>query len=925
MITAILGALLVAPPPIQAGPSPRERIRFDANWRFLRDTEGPVQSPRGPFAWQWKPADAQNLNVDSLPTDLTAGDWKATQLGENVLNGNRQRFAWYRTELGNDVSGAEKVLEFESVDDNAVVFLNGKRLYRHVGFGTPFKVPVREAWQAGGPNTLVVLVENTAAGGGINGGVELVLPRAEVVPDSMRRVFDDSKWRTVHLPHDYVVEGTFDPRGDVSHGTLPKPLGFYRKTFVPPLSMRGKSVWIDFDGIYRNAAIYLNGEKLGDHSSGYIGVRYDLSKRLDYGRPNVIAIRVDPRRNEGWWYEGGGIYRHVWLNVASPVHVAPDGTFARAKVQLGSAPSAEVRVTTTLRNEEPSPANVTVRWQLIDPGGKVVSRPALTVTVPANGTSDIENLIPVASAQLWDLATPRLYKIATTVTRGGQTLDTQTTRFGIRDIKWDKDRGFLLNGRVVKLQGTCNHQDHAGVGVAMPDGLQEWRIRKLLEMGSNAYRCSHNPTSPEFMDLCDELGMLVLDETRHLGDSTLAKSPAGTTADDLGELKALILRDRNHPSVIAWCLYNEENLQGTPQGAEIFRKMTAVADRLDGTRLTTGANNYGFNSGIQLTAELYGYNYNIGEYDRGRARFPNQILFGSETASAVSTRGIYANDPVKGYVSAYDVNHPSWGATAEAAWKPIAERPWLAGGFVWTGFDYKGEPTPYGWPCINSHFGIIDIAGFPKDSYYYYQAWWKKAPIVHLLPHWNWSGKEGQPIRVWAHSNADRVELRLNGKSLGTKEMPRLSHLEWDVPYEPGTLEAIGYRGNAIIARDKVETAGAPAAIRLKTDRRKILADHEDLTIVQVEILDAKGRIVPTASNLVQFSVEGAATIGGVGNGDPSDHDPDKADRRKAFNGLCMALVQSNGKKGRITFRATSAGLKGASMTLSADGGIVSQ
>ena len=434
---------------------------------------------------------------------------------------------------------------------------------------------------------------------------------------------------------------------------------------------------------------------------------------------------------------------------------------------------------------------------------------------------------------------------------------------------------------MVKLKGTCNHQDHAGVGIALPDGLMEWRVKTLLGMGSNAYRTSHNPVAPELLDACDRLGMLVLDETRHLGDTTLPKTPKGTTADGLAELRTQILRDRNHPSVIAWSLYNEEPLQGTPEGAAIFTKMRAVANALDGTRISTGATNFGYEEGIIDVTRLFGFNYNVGQYDPIHKRKPDLPLFGSETASALSTRGIYANDPVRGYVSAYDVNAPSWGSTAEAAWKAIGERPFMAGAFVWTGFDYKGEPTPYEWPCINSHFGILDIAGFPKDSYWYYRSWWGDAPVVHLLPHWNWPDKTGTSIPVWAYSNADRVELFLNGKSLGAKDVPKLGHVEWSVPYAPGVLEARGTKGGKPFASERVETTGAPAALRLVADDRKILADGEDVAVVRVEVVDAKGRVVPTASNDVRFAVAGAATIGGVGNGDPSDHDPDKADHRK--------------------------------------------
>ena len=740
---------------------------------------------------------------------------------------------------------------------------------------------------------------------------------APLASDPLQRSFDDSNWRTVHLPHDYVVEGSFDPHGDISHGTLPRPIGYYRKTFVPPASMQGKSVWIEFEGVYRNATFALNGQVLGHHASGYIGVRFDLSKQLEFGKPNVLAVRVDPRENEGWWYEGAGIYRHVWLNAADPVHVVPDNVVVRTKIATESA-SAEVF--TTVVNDGRIGANATVRSRILDPAGRVVGEETSGTFLPPGESRSVESTVQVTHPQLWDIESPKLYRVVSAVLRDGKCIDSTTTTFGFREMKWDRDRGFMLNGRVVKLQGTCNHQDHAGVGIALPDGLQEWRILKLKEMGSNACRTSHNPTSPEFMDLCDRLGMLVLDENRHLGDTYRPKTPRGTQAEDLTDLKAFIERDRNHPCVIAWSLYNEEGLQGTSEGASIFKKMRAVVDSLDGTRLSTGANNYGYQAGIQLIADLYGYNYAIGEYDKGRARFPGQILFASETASAVSTRGIYENDPGRGYVSAYDLNKPEWGATAERAWKPVAERPWMAGAFVWTGFDYKGEPTPYAWPCINSHFGIIDIAGFPKDTYYYYRSWWKREPIVHILPHWNWPGREGQNIRVWTYSNADRVELLLNGKSYGVKEVPHLGHLEWDVPYAPGTLEAVGTTDGKVVARDRVETTGMPSALRLKTDRRKILADGEDLTIVQVEVVDAKGRVVPSADADVHFTVSGAAVIGGVGNGDPSDHDPDKADHRKAFNGLCMALVQSNGQAGRISFRADSPGLAGANLSLNASG-----
>lgn len=914
-------ALLLFPALCAAGtPSPRIRQRFDDGWRFLRGPESAPVSALGPFRWQWRTANVRSLAAAQWTPDVDAGDWRDTRLGRTILS-DRQRFAWFRTDLGSNLADRTKHLHFASVDDNAKVWLNGVLVAEHNGYGEPFDVAVAPAWNPTGPNRLVVLVENTGGPGGIDGGVTLESPLPpEDVPAEARPTFPDRAWRTVHLPHDYVVEGLFRKGEDVSHGSLPRPTAWYRKTFVVPKSYQGRRVWIDFDGVYRNSTVYLNGRKLGKESSGYIGFRYDLTDRLRYGQRNVLAVHVDPTKNEGWWYEGGGIYRHVWLNVSDPVHIDPDDVFVRSEVDEPLSPASEARLYITLPVHNDSGKSVTavVRSRVVAPSGKTAAELWFQARIAPGGTY-FPHYAPnnIGKPSLWSIEHPNLYRLETTVKRDGQVVDRLSTTFGVRTIRFDKDRGFFLNGRPVKLKGTCNHQDHAGVGVAIPDGLFDWRVRRLKEMGSNAYRCSHNPPARELLDACDRLGMLVLDETRHLGDATGPKSPSGTTANDLSELKRMVRRDRNHPSVFAWSLYNEEPLQGTEEGARIYEKMVTAVRALDPTRPCTGATNWGYDKGIVNVAELFGINYNIGVYDDVHRRHPDQPLFGSETASTVSTRGIYANDPVKGYVSAYDLNHPGWAETAENAWRPIAERPWMAGGFVWTGFDYKGEPTPYGWPCINSHFGILDICGFPKDNFYYYKAWWGVQPVVHILPHWNWRGQEGKTIKVWAHSNADAVELLVNGESLGVKAMPRYGHLEWDVPYHPGTLVARGYRNGRVIASDRVETTDAPAAIRLKTTRPALLADNEDVSPVEVEIVDSKGRVVPTADNLVRFTVSGPAHIAGVGNGDPSSHEPDKASQRHAFNGFCMAIVQTEDKPGRITLTATAPGLKPATIKLS--------
>jgi beta-galactosidase len=813
------------------------------------------------------------------------------------------------------------------VDDNAAVFLNGVRVGRHEGWDEPFGVPLRAAWNPSGPNQLVVLVQNTAGAGGIMGPVSLETTRPQPAPAESRPSYDDRAWRHVHLPHDYVVEGRFDPSADTSHGSLPTPPAWYRKSFVLPAADRGKSAWIDFDGIYRQSTIWLNGQKLGEHSSGYASFRCDISRLARFGGRNVLAIRVDPRRHEGWWYEGGGIYRHVWLNIADPVHVAPWGTFVQATVRgpEGQArPAADLSIRTTVANDTGrSVDGVVLRSRILAPDGKLAATAVTTFFIPARSSAEVMETAGLANTALWSIETPRLYRLETTLSRGGREVDRTVTPFGVRTIRFDAANGFFLNGRPVKLKGTCNHQDFAGMGIGIPDSLLEWRIQKLKEMGSNAYRCSHNPPAAELLDACDRLGMVVMDETRHLGDTSLPKTPRGTKATVLSELKSMLPRDRNHPSVIMWSMCNEEPLQGSPEGAAIFAAMKAVVRRLDPTRPVTEAMNGGWGRGITDVTDLQGINYGIFSYDRFHEQFPKLPVFGSETASTVSTRGIYANDRERGYVIAYDVNAPPWGATAEAAWKPIAERPFMAGAFVWTGFDYKGEPTPYGWPCINSHFGIMDMCGFPKDNWYYYKAWWGEEPSIHILPHWNWPGKEGQPIAVWVHSNADRVELFLNGQSLGVKEMPRYGHLEWEVNYAPGTLVAKGItlpsggaRGSEVVT-DRVETTGTPAAIRLKADRTRLSADGEDAAAVAVEIVDAQGRVVPVADNLVQFSITGAGSIAGVGNGDPSSHEPDRASRRRAFNGRCMAIVQANDTPGQIVLRANSPGLKGTALSFS--------
>ncbi|RYG20940.1 DUF4982 domain-containing protein, partial [bacterium] len=863
--------------------------------------------------WTWRRARSAS---EAVPTDESG--WQ-TATREDVFGG-RPGFAWFRTTLPSMRPDSRRVLHFEAIDDNATVWVNGTRMIHHEGWNEPFDVPLKDVWRTDGPNEVFVLVENQGGGGGIQAPSSLRVPAAPTVSPESTATYNDRGWRTVHLPHDYVVEGTFDPQADTGHGSLPTPTAWYRKTFTLPKTYKGKSVWIDFDGVYRDSTVYLNGKKLGNHPCGYYGARYDLTTALNYGGKNVLAVHVDPRQFEGWWYEGGGIYRHVWLNAADPVHIEPEGVHIITQVNdPANRKPIQVSVTVSTDLSAPAKAGTSLRTEILKPDGTL----ALSSTAPfSSGSSFSATTVPIPNPQLWSTENPKLYTIRTYLVRGKEALshtDQVTTRFGIRHTRWDKDKGFFLNGKPVKLKGTCNHLDHAGVGIAVPDSLQVWRLQQLKKLGSNAVRCSHNPPSKEFLDACDRLGILVMDEVRHFGDHERSKASNNSPSDKLEELRWLVKRDRNHPSVIVWALGNEEGVAGTPAGARIYRDMKRVVDDLDGTRLTTAAWNLGWyqQNGSGPLLDVMGFNYNIGDYDRVRRQYPNKPAVATETASTVSTRGEYVNDPVKTYVSAYDVNHPSWAETAEIAWKAVASRPWMAGAFVWTGFDYKGEPTPYGWPSINSHFGILDMCGFPKDNAWYYRAWWGDKPVAHILPHWNHSGQEGKPINVWVHSNAETVELFLNGKSMGSKPMPRLSHLEWSVPYEAGKLEAVGRTDGKVVARDVVETTGPPASIRLKADRLSLVADGEDVIPVAVEVVDAQGRVVPEADNLVTFSVT-SGRIAGVGNGDPSSHEPDRASQRRAFHGLAQVLVGAGYRTGNVVLTAKAGGLRTAMMVIAA-------
>jgi beta-galactosidase len=727
--------------------------------------------------------------------------------------------------------------------------------------------------------------------------------------------FDDADWNPVDLPHDWAVELPFqnDPalssKGFYPLGrTYPATsVGWYRRVFDLPASAAGQRISIEFDGAYREATVVLNGFYLGRHVGGYDPFRFDVTDFAAPGGRNVLLVRVDATQSDGWFYEGAGLYRHVWLVTASPVHVKQWGTFARSVVRPGEA---TVSIRTEVANQGgPGAPAVRVTSTLLDPAGKPVGKATTPpASIPEGGEHTFEQQVTVKSPALWSLEQRNLYRLVTEVEAAGALADRCETPFGIRTCIFDAEKGFFLNGKSVKLKGTCNHQDHAGVGAAVPDALQYFRIRKLQEMGCNALRTSHNPPTPELLDAADELGMLVFDETR-----MMSSNPEG-----LSQFENLVRRDRNHPSVFLWSMGNEEGAASGPHGFPILSSMKAAAARQDDSRGVSIAPNGGNDMGKfgYAALDVQGYNYADPAAEAYHKANPKVPVMGTEQVSAVTTRGIYKMDPAHGYVQSYDPYTTTGRASAEGWWSFCDARPWLSGGFVWTGFDYRGEPSPYGWPNTASQYGIIDLCGFPKDTFYYYQAWWTGKPVLHLFPHWNWPGLEGQEIAVWVYSNLDRVELFCNGQSLGAKDVKRASHLAWTVKYAPGSIEARGFKGGQQVMTVKRETTGPAAQLAMTAERTELAADGEDAVQIAVEVRDAQGRYAPLADNPVTFAIVGPARLIGVGNGDPTSHESDKGSSRKAFSGLCAAIVQSTRSAGEITVTATSPGLAPASLRI---------
>ncbi len=725
--------------------------------------------------------------------------------------------------------------------------------------------------------------------------------------------FDDSKWRTLNLPHDWAVELPFvRDEEQNSHGFKPlgrrypeTSVGWYRRSFDIPESEKGRRIWVEFDGAFRDVLVFVNGCFIGRNDNGYAPFRFDLTDFLAYGKKNYIVARVDASFGDGWFYEGAGIYRHVWLTKTDELHLGKWESYVRSEI---AGNSATLTLGTIVKNEGKQAETAKVKWQIFDRAGKVVASaeaPAQSVAVDGAVTFSATTKLPNPS--LWSVDEPNLYFAIVTVETTGKARDAERLSFGVRTAKFTADKGFFLNGKTVKIQGTCNHQDHAGVGAAVPDALQWFRLAVLREMGGNAVRTSHNMPTPEWVEACDRMGMMMMCETRQM-----SSNPEG-----MAQLEAMVKRYRNSPSIILWSIGNEENqLQGpmAEQGARIAGDMVRLCHELDPTRVVSAAVNGNNEQGVSDAFDIIGFNYDLKLPDKYHQEHPERPIYGSETSSAIGTRGVYASDPLRNTVNSYDGVVP-WGETAEEWWKFYGTREWLAGGFAWTGFDYRGEPTPYGWPSINSQFGIVDMCGFPKDNFYYYKAWWGKDPMVHVFPHWNWTGREGDEIAVWVYSNLYEVELFVNGKSAGSQKVPRLGHVEWKVRYEPGAIEARGSKDGKVLVTDKRETTGPTASIRLTADRSEINADGEDVALIKVEGLDKEGRLVPIANNRLGFKITGNGALIGVGNGDPNCQESDKAPKRSLFNGFAQVIVQATKEPGEIQVEAHKDGSDGASLT----------
>ena len=802
--------------------------------------------------------------------------------------------------------------------------------------------------------------------------------------------YDDTAWRILHLPHDWAIEGEFskDNPSGTGGGALPGGIGWYRKTFTVDKADEGKRLYIDFDGVYMNSEVFINGHSLGVRPYGYVSFSYDLTPHIKWGGKNVVAVRVDNgEQPNSRWYSGCGIYRNVWLTKLTPVHIAQWGTFItaqdvsknsarlniRTKIQYDAAAQLQDSVkqadgTYVVFDSEIVPlADVVLQSRLMDAEGNVVGEVASELQVIPTCLNEVEQEIVVKNPNLWSVNTPYIYKVNSILIDKitGKVLDNYCTNTGIRTFRFDAQKGFILNGERLKINGVCMHHDLGCLGAAVNIRAIERQLEILQEMGCNGIRCSHNPPSPELLDLCDRMGFIVMDETFDMWRKRKTAHDYSRYFNEWHErdLTDLILRDRNHPSVFIWSIGNEVLEQWSDAKADtltleqanlilnfghdqsmlakegemsvnslLTKKLADMVKALDSTRPVTAGcnepnpNNHLFRSGV---LDLIGFNYHDDWFAGVPEKFPGKPFIVAESVSALMTRGYYrmpSDETVicperwdKPYFddsfscSSYDNCHVPWGNSHEGTMRHVKNNDFISGQYVWTGFDYLGEPTPYGWPARSSYFGIVDLAGFPKDVYYLYQSeWHPEKKVLHLFPHWNWT--PGQDIDMWAYyNNADEVELFVNGESQGVRTKGKDDfHVVWRVKYEPGVVKVVSRKDGKTVLEKEIHTAGEPAQIRLTADRNEIKSDGRDLSFVTVEVLDKDGNLCPNADNQIMFDVQGAGFIAGVDNGSPVSMEKFKADHRRAFYGKCLVVVQSDGKSGGIKLTATSEGLKTA-------------
>lgn len=761
--------------------------------------------------------------------------------------------------------------------------------------------------------------------------------------DAFTKEFNDSSWRMLDLPHDWSIEGKFSEENPATAGggALPGGIGWYRKTFYLPASEKGKNIFVDFDGVYRNSEVWINGHLLGKRPNGYISFRYDLTQFLNYGsESNLIAVKVDnSQQPNSRWYSGSGIYRNVWLVSTGKIYVDHWGTFITANSVDGN--SAKISAKINVKNSVENDSAIKVKTIILDKNGEPVGSVESVNEIKAGSITEFQQEIIINNPELWSVDSPVLYSAKTIIESNGKVLDEYKTIFGIRDFEFNPEKGFSLNGKHLKIKGVCNHHDLGCLGAAVNKRAIERQLEILKKMGCNAIRTSHNPPAPELLDLCDELGFIVMDEAFDMWEKSKTEFDYSLNWAEWHkkDLEDQILRDRNHPSVFIWSIGNEILEQWDKKdskGKEITNELTSIVKNLDDTRPVTAACNDTDPVNPLIASgslDIIGYNYHQDEFSNVPQLYPGKPFIATETESSLHTRGVYdmPSDSIRIWperwdlpltdgnsdytCSSYDNCRAPWGSTHEETWKIVKKNDFISGMFTWTGFDYLGEPTPYGWPAKSSYFGLVDLAGFPKDAYYFYQSEWTEEPMLHLFPHWNW--KQDQTVDVWAYTNCDEVELFLNGKSLGVrKKSDQNMHLVWQLKFIPGTLKAVAKKDGKVILEREIKTAGAPEKIELTADRNNIKAEGEDLSFITVRIVDKNGNLVPYADNLVNFTVTGNGKLIGVDNGLQTSHESFLAGSRKAYNGLCLAVIKSSDKTGKIFLEAKSEGLVGAKIII---------